>query len=679
MALGAAGLGGIGAIIAGTAVVKMIPDFGGFAEKAEAGLAGISSKIGSVGSTLTKRLTLPIIGFGAAAVAAFLDAQKVAAQTDAVLRSTGAAAGISAAGVDKLARSLAAKTAVDHVAIQSTENLLLTFTAIRNEAGKDNDIFNQATGIVLDMSEALGEDAKSAAIQLGKALQDPVRGITALRRVGVAFTEQQKDQIKTLVASGHQLEAQKIILAELRKEFGGSAEAFANTDAGKMKKAINELRDAGEKFGAVIAPALEAVARSVGRLAEFLDRLSPSARRWIVAILGIVAVVGPLLIAVSKIVKAFQIVKSAMEVLQLGELLTNPVFLVVAALALAAVLIIKNWGPISRFFERVWKDIVSIFDKAKDWIENAIGKVVGVLERFGARVYDVFDAIVRFVKAWWPLLLAPITLGMSIVVNVILKNWKSITRIVGDAIHLVYVVIKTVMGLILALWRLEWNVIVAVARAVWVVVGPIVRTGIAIVRDVIKATLAVIRAVWKVEWDAITAVARVVWGIIQAIVSAGVAVVRAILSPLEVAIRAIGSAFSWVASEVKSSVDWVIAEVQRLWNDISGPLSAIGHAIGGAFHYLLHGSPIPLVEDLKASTAALRKFSADSQQLKLPNVGLAMNVPAGGVGSRRAPAASASGGFGVAGGQKHFHLTVNTRESLGSIRRDFRLMEVMGQ
>ena len=78
------------------------------------------------------------------------------------------------------------KTGIDDEAIQSGENLLLTFTNIRNEAGKGNDVFNQATETMTDMSVALGQDMKSRRRQLGKALNDPIKGITALSRVGVS-------------------------------------------------------------------------------------------------------------------------------------------------------------------------------------------------------------------------------------------------------------------------------------------------------------------------------------------------------------------------------------------------------------------------------------------------------------------------------------------------------------
>ena len=49
------------------------------------------------------------------------------------------------------------------------------------------------------MSQALGTDAASSAIQLGKALDNPTLGLTALRRVGVSFSDVQVAQIKGFV------------------------------------------------------------------------------------------------------------------------------------------------------------------------------------------------------------------------------------------------------------------------------------------------------------------------------------------------------------------------------------------------------------------------------------------------------------------------------------------------
>jgi len=180
------------------------------------------------------------------------ESAKISRLTENVIRSTGGAANLTAKQVGDLATALSNKTGVDDEAIQSGENLLLTFTNIRNEVGRGNDIFNQATAIANDMSVALGQDMSSSAIQLGKALNDPIKGVTALQRVGVSFTESQKDQIKTLVESGKTMDAQKLILAELTKEFGGAAEA-ASTPLDKLTVRLGNL---AESIGSAVTPAV---------------------------------------------------------------------------------------------------------------------------------------------------------------------------------------------------------------------------------------------------------------------------------------------------------------------------------------------------------------------------------------------------------------------------------------
>lgn len=229
-------------------------------------MAGASKGGSKLGGSLRTLGKVAAVGVGAAfaGLAATLkvgfdelgEAQKVMAQTGAVLESTGHAANVTAKQVEGLAGSLSRMSGVDDEAIQSGENLLLTFTNVRNEVGKGNDVFNQATKTMLDMSVALGTEASGSAIQLGKALNDPVKGITALTRVGVSFTEGQKATIKSLVDSGKTMAAQKIILAELNKEFGGSAKAVGDTLPGQLSKLKNAFEEAAARIAATLLPHL---------------------------------------------------------------------------------------------------------------------------------------------------------------------------------------------------------------------------------------------------------------------------------------------------------------------------------------------------------------------------------------------------------------------------------------
>src|SRR6266568_6056794 len=147
-----------------------------------------------------------------------MNAQEGMAQTNKVLQSTHDASGMTATAVADLAGNLSHLTKFSDDTTQAAENMLLTFTNI----GKKDGIFEQATKTTLDMSQALGQDTKNSAIQLGKALNDPIAGISALSRVGVTFDEQQKKLIKTYMAHNNIAMAQGVILKELQKEFGGS-------------------------------------------------------------------------------------------------------------------------------------------------------------------------------------------------------------------------------------------------------------------------------------------------------------------------------------------------------------------------------------------------------------------------------------------------------------------------
>lgn len=163
------------------------------------------------------------------------DAEFAAAQLNAALKSTKGVAGQSAEALNAYAAALSQVSIFDDDAITGAQSLLLTFTKIQG------DIFPKATQAILNVATAMGTDLKSAAIQVGKALNDPILGVTALARSGIQFSESQKAMIKSLVESNQLMDAQKIILAELETQFGGSAKAASETFGGAIARLTNEL------------------------------------------------------------------------------------------------------------------------------------------------------------------------------------------------------------------------------------------------------------------------------------------------------------------------------------------------------------------------------------------------------------------------------------------------------
>ena len=192
------------------------------------------------------------------------EAQKVGAQTAAVIKSTGAAAGLTAKGFENLAGRLSKYAAIDDEVIQGGENILATFTRIK--AGGPDQVFERASKAALDMAASMGhgkvtaDNLQSANLRLGKALNDPLKGMTALTRVGVTFSDQQREQIKNFVEAGDTAKAQGVILDEVAKEFGGSAGAAA-TGWDRFKVSLGNFQ---EFVGTALIPIIDRAGNFLG-------------------------------------------------------------------------------------------------------------------------------------------------------------------------------------------------------------------------------------------------------------------------------------------------------------------------------------------------------------------------------------------------------------------------------
>ena len=229
-----------------------------------------SKRAGVVGGIAAGVTTAALNAVGAAArgVTSFMrgaigeaeEAAQMGRVTAALIKSTAGAANVTGKQVGALTQHLSNLSGVDDEVIQAGTNVMLTFRNVRNEVGKGNKIFDRSQQAALDLSAVLGTDLKSANIQLGKALNDPIKGVTALGRAGVQFTQSQKDQIKALVESNDLLGAEKIILGEVETQVGGAA-AANSTATQRMATAWANFK---ESIGTEILPAFTAITDVLG-------------------------------------------------------------------------------------------------------------------------------------------------------------------------------------------------------------------------------------------------------------------------------------------------------------------------------------------------------------------------------------------------------------------------------
>ena len=167
-----------------------------------------------------------------------------------------------------LAEATARQTGVDQNLIKETQAKLLTFKEIAVTAGEVGGAFDRATQAAVDLAKAGFGEATSNAVQLGKALNDPIKGITALTRSGVTFTEAEKDRIKVLVESNQIGEAQAMILEAIETQVGGTAVATANA-SDKMRVSFSIMQ---EKLGTALLPIFEKFTDIAIVLFDFIGR-----------------------------------------------------------------------------------------------------------------------------------------------------------------------------------------------------------------------------------------------------------------------------------------------------------------------------------------------------------------------------------------------------------------------
>jgi phage-related protein len=249
---------------------------------AETGL----NKLGKSAKRLAKIGAVAFAAVGGAALVMgkkLLDAGERAATSNArieqITKSMGQFEGATDQVTDRLVK-LAEKTAklvgVDQNLIKEGQALLLTFKSVSADADKVGGVFDRATKAAIDLAAAGFGSVTTNAVQLGKALEDPIKGLAALGKSGVTFTAEQKELIKTLVETGRVAEAQEIILKAVETQVGGTAEATSNA-SDRMKVAFSLLQ---EELGEKLLPVFEKFATFfvetlIPRMEEIYTKAAP--------------------------------------------------------------------------------------------------------------------------------------------------------------------------------------------------------------------------------------------------------------------------------------------------------------------------------------------------------------------------------------------------------------------
>ena len=265
----------------------------GFTRVCDKSAAGLEK----IGSKMSLAITAPLVLLAKNSIDAAKEVRQSLAQVESALASTGGRSGKTAAELQKSAKALETLSLFDDDAIlRDVSANLLRFGNISGQ------VFDRAQQAAVNLAARLGLDLSAAASTVGKALDQPVVGLTALAKLGVRFTEDEKKQISALVAAGEGYKAQGVILQALEMRFNGAAKAAR--DASPDAAALQSWRDLQENIGALILKAIEPFIKDVQGLIDGFNGLDPVVQESVVKWAALAAVIGPGLVLFAQLITA---------------------------------------------------------------------------------------------------------------------------------------------------------------------------------------------------------------------------------------------------------------------------------------------------------------------------------------------------------------------------------------
>ena len=487
-------------------------------------IQAFGDKMTGIGKGLSIAVTAPLVLLGKSAFDAATNASDAIGQVNSALASMGPVAGRTSEQLQQSAKDLEKLSSFDDKEIlRSVTANMLTFGNVAGEA------FDRAQLAAVNLSARMGTDLQSSTIMIGKALNDPVKGLAALGRAGIQFTEDQKEMIKGMVAAGDAAGAQAIMLGELEKQFGGAAKAAR--DAAPGSDMINKWSDLKETIGEFVLGAVASIEPVINRVLDAFNNLSPSTKGLIVGFAAVAAAIGPLLIIAGSLVSAYGslVIAFAPAIAAAGGVGAALAAAAVAAAPFiaAGVAIAAAWyvfgDKITPVLETLRKKLIetlgpklqSLFNTVKStltalWngpLGQMIRVVIGVLGDLGAAfamhlgetLIGIISALVSAVEAGFKIIGDVFNIVIGLLTGDFSRAWEGLKSLVGN-------VITGVVNILKSLAPETVKVIVEMASAFATRLGQLASDMITMGRNIIDGLVKGILAAPEAVWNALKSV-----------------------------------------------------------------------------------------------------------------------------------------------------------------------------
>ncbi len=422
------------------------------------------------------------------------------------------------------------------------------------------------------------------------------------------------------------VDAKKVskVFDEVTNSTGDMSSAFktwAESDGGKVDKALADLQVAGIKIGSVLLPTVVRAAQWVGKLAQSFGNLSEGTQGFIVKIGAVAAAAGPLLFFGGKIITllttigpllttAASMVSAFFAAFQVGGFgalagsitaALGPIGLVIAAVAgigVGLVLLYKHSETFRNIVSTAFRAVATaagwVWDKLKEgwqYISKTLGPafadlwsaIVPRLRQVGQMIAVQFrliasavSAVVGFIRKHWD------TIG-----PIVKAAWKIVTTVSRAAVRALAQVIRLIADVIRGDWKGAWAHLKQIAKinasATQVVVGAMKTILIGLMKAAARGMVAALRALPGLMAAAGRAALR---GLLSA-VTAGIAANIAMLRSVPGRVQAVfAGAAGWLVSAGAAILSGLLSGMQSMVGRIIGEAASIAsqvkNAIAGA-------------------------------------------------------------------------------------------------
>lgn len=478
-------------------------------KEAQGAFGGLSKSLGKLGGTIAA-------AFSVTAITSFVSSSIEGAEAAAIAsRRLGQVAesmgifGEQTAAVTKRLNDYAEANefnlAVDADVIKATQAKLLTFKELALTADSAGGAFDRATQAAVDLAAAGFGQAESNAVQLGKALNDPIKGITALTRSGITFTAAEKEKIKTLTESGQVLEAQNMILEAIETQVGGTAEATARASE-RIKLAFNAVKDG---VGEALLPAFEELSKAIVPIAQEVAPELNKAFVGLAPVFSTIAELIPLLVrAVLPIIPIFT------SLVKLIADLAVQVFPILIAVLEAAMSVLSAILPIlGKFLE--------------DLIEPLIPAVMTLVEAFMPLIEALLPVLVELLESILPVF-------TELLLDVVLPLAPAIIELVQALLPLIETILPPLTELLTTL-------VIPALKLAGAVMVAVVDTGINVFQSALETLITFLTPFAQAFKDVWSGIAKFIKDTINNILGFIQGFTNGIIDGINTAIRAINS------------------------------------------------------------------------------------------------------------------------------------------